>query len=122
MRYWTLSTGSHIAYLRVRAQGRASATPIILVGGGPGEEDVADSSQRQFFGQLATAGYDVYFYDQIGSGLSARLVDPGQYTLARHQGASPGCSHQDHGARPNRRSDRLQVGHMARQGILSGIS
>jgi proline iminopeptidase len=29
-------------------------------------------------------GYDVYFYDQIGSGLSARLADPGQYTLARH--------------------------------------
>jgi pimeloyl-ACP methyl ester carboxylesterase len=54
------------------------------VGGGPGEEDVADTSQTQFFGQLARLGYDVYFYDQIGSGLSARLADPGQYTLARH--------------------------------------
>src|SRR5215472_14729118 len=84
VRYWNLSTGSHIAYLKVPAQGRARATPIILVGGGPGQEDVADSSQTQFFGQLATAGYDVYFYDQIGSGLSARLADPGQYTLARH--------------------------------------
>ncbi len=55
-----------------------------MVGGGPGEEDVADTSQTQFFGQLASEGYDVYFYDQIGSGLSARLADPGQYTLARH--------------------------------------
>jgi pimeloyl-ACP methyl ester carboxylesterase len=82
--YWNLSTGSHIAYLEVPAQGRARATPIILVGGGPGEEDVADTSQTQFFGQLARFGYDVYFYDQIGSGLSARLADPGQYTLARH--------------------------------------
>src|SRR5262252_5056043 len=82
--YWRLRTGSHIAYLKVPAQGRARATPIILVGGGPGEEDVADTSQTQFFGQLARAGYDVYFYDQIGSGLSARLADPGQYTLARH--------------------------------------
>ena len=36
--YWNLSTGSHIAYLKVPAQGRANATPIILVGGGPGEE------------------------------------------------------------------------------------
>src|SRR5260370_17716343 len=54
-----------------------------MVGGGPGEEDVADTSQTQFFGQLAREGYDVYFYDQIGSGLSARLADPGQYTLAR---------------------------------------
>jgi pimeloyl-ACP methyl ester carboxylesterase len=84
VRYWNLSTGSHIAYLKVSALGRARATPIIMVGGGPGEEDVADSSQTQFFGQLARAGYAVYFYDQIGSGLSARLADPGQYTLARH--------------------------------------
>jgi pimeloyl-ACP methyl ester carboxylesterase len=82
--YWSLRTGSHIAYLKVPAQGSARATPIILVGGGPGEEDVADTSQTQFFGQLARLGYDVYFYDQIGSGLSARLADPGQYTLARH--------------------------------------
>jgi proline iminopeptidase len=82
--YWNLSTGSHIAYLKVPAQGRARATPIILVGGGPGEEDVADSSQTHFFGQMVQLGYDVYFYDQIGSGLSARLADPGQYTLARH--------------------------------------
>lgn len=84
VRYWRLRTGSHIAYLKVPAQGRARATPIILVGGGPGEEDVADTSQTHFFGQLAQLGYDVYFYDQIGSGLSARLADPGQYTLARH--------------------------------------
>jgi pimeloyl-ACP methyl ester carboxylesterase len=82
--YWNLNTGSHLAYLKVPAQGRANATPIILVGGGPGEEDVADTSQTQFFGQLAQLGYDVYFYDQIGSGLSARLADPGHYTLARH--------------------------------------
>src|SRR6266700_7134158 len=82
--YWNLNTGSHLAYLKVPAQGRAKATPIIMVGGGPGEEDVADTSQTQFFGQLAKEGYDVYFYDQIGSGLSARLADPGQYTLARH--------------------------------------
>jgi proline-specific peptidase len=84
VRYWNLNTGSHIAYLEVSAQGKARAAPIILVGGGPGEEDVADISETRFFGQLASIGYDVYFYDQIGSGLSARLVDPGQYTLARH--------------------------------------
>ncbi|HEY7413900.1 MAG TPA: alpha/beta fold hydrolase [Ktedonobacteraceae bacterium] len=84
VRYWSLSTGSHIAYLKVSAQGKARATPILLVGGGPGEEDVANTSETQFFGQLAHLGYDVYFYDQIGSGLSARLADPGQYTLARH--------------------------------------
>jgi pimeloyl-ACP methyl ester carboxylesterase len=82
--YWDLGPGSRIAYLKIAAQGTAQATPIIMVGGGPGEEDVADTSQTQFFGQIAGLGYDVYFYDQIGSGLSSRLDDPAQYTLARH--------------------------------------
>jgi pimeloyl-ACP methyl ester carboxylesterase len=78
VRSWNLSSGSPLAYLKVPAQGRAKATPIILVGGDPGEEEVADTSQTQFFGQLARLGDDVYFYDQIGSGLTARLADPGQ--------------------------------------------
>jgi pimeloyl-ACP methyl ester carboxylesterase len=82
--YWDVGPGSRIAYLKVPAQGMAKATPIIMVGGGPGEEDVADTSQTQFFEQLALLGYDVYFYDQIGSGLSSRLDNPAQYTLARH--------------------------------------
>lgn len=83
VRYWNLSTGSHIAYLEIHAQGKAKPNPIILVGGGPGEEDVASTAQTQFFGQFAKLGYDVYFYDQIGSGLSARLNNPKQYTVAR---------------------------------------
>jgi pimeloyl-ACP methyl ester carboxylesterase len=82
--YWDLGAGFRIAYLKVPAQGTAKAAPIIMVGGGPGEEDVADTSQTQFFGQLAQLGYDVYFYDQIGSGLSSRLDNPAQYTLAHH--------------------------------------
>ncbi len=84
VRYWDLNTGSHIAYLKIPAHPKTMATPIIMVGGGPGEEDVTDRSQTEYFSQLAQLGYDVYFYDQIGSGLSARLKDPGQYTLARH--------------------------------------
>src|SRR5713101_375994 len=32
--YWNLNTGSHLHYLKVPAQGRANATPIIMVGGG----------------------------------------------------------------------------------------
>jgi proline iminopeptidase len=84
MHYWNLSTGSHLAYLEVPAKGEAQATPVILVGGGPGEEDVADTSGTEFFGQLSQLGYDVYFYDQIGSGLSARLDNPADYTVGRH--------------------------------------
>jgi proline iminopeptidase len=83
VRYWTLPTGSRLAYLEVPAKGPARPDPVIFVGGGPGEEDVADSSQTRFFGRLSQLGYDVYFYDQLGSGLSARLADPAGYTVAR---------------------------------------
>ena len=82
--YWDLSTGSHIAYLRVPAMGAAKATPIIRVHGGPGAFAVTNESSVNFFGQLARDGYDVYFYDQIGSGLSARLENPKDYTVTRH--------------------------------------
>jgi proline iminopeptidase len=83
VRYWDLPTGSRLAYLELPARRRARPDPVIFVGGGPGEEDVADTSQTQFFGQLARLGYDVYFYDQLGSGLSERLADPAGYTVAR---------------------------------------
>lgn len=84
LRYWNLATGSRLAYLKIPAIGHARPDPVIFVGGGPGEEDVADASQTRFFGHLARLGYDVYFYDQLGSGLSERLTDPAGYTVARH--------------------------------------
>lgn len=83
VQYWKLSTGSRIAYLKVPAQGTDAGAPIIIVGGGPGEEDVADHAEVAFFSQLTTLGHDVYFYDQVGSGLSARLANPDEYTLTR---------------------------------------
>lgn len=84
VRYWDLPTGSRLAYLEIPAKGAARPVPVVFVGGGPGEEDVADASQTRFFGQLAQLGYNVYFYDQLGSGLSARLANPAGYTVARH--------------------------------------
>jgi proline iminopeptidase len=83
-RYWNLSTGSHIAYIKTPAQGKASATPIIIVGGGPGIASLNDTARMQFFARFAQFGYDVYAYDQIGAGVSARLDDPDRYTVARH--------------------------------------
>lgn len=82
--YWHLSTGSRLAYLKIPATGTPALAPIVIVGGGPGEEDVADTAQTRFFGQLASLGYNVYFYDQLGAGLSTRLADPAGYTVARH--------------------------------------
>ena len=36
-----------------------------------------------YFGRLAHDGFDVYVYDEVGSGRSSRLEDPRGYTLAR---------------------------------------
>lgn len=83
-RYWDLPTGSHIAYLKVPAIGVASASPIIVLHGGPGAWAVSFTPFTAFFSRFASLGYDVYLYDQIGSGLSARLDDPTEYTVARH--------------------------------------
>lgn len=82
MKYWALDTGSHIAYTKIPAQGTVRATPIIFLHGGPGwlilDSDIA------FYGQLSKLGFDVYLYDQAGSGRSSRLADMRQYTTARH--------------------------------------
>jgi proline iminopeptidase len=51
VRYWNLSTGSHIAYLEVHAEGKSEVTPIIIVGGGPGEAVVTNVSYTQFFAE-----------------------------------------------------------------------
>lgn len=80
--FWNLPTGSRIAYVKIPAVGAPSPTPIIFVHGGPGVAQMAEDAR--YFGQLARDGYDVYLYDQIGAGLSARLTDPTQYTVARN--------------------------------------
>jgi proline iminopeptidase len=36
-----------------------------------------------YFGQLAGDGYDVWVYDQVGTGRSSRLADPRRYDIAR---------------------------------------
>src|ERR671910_10670 len=35
-RFWELPTGSRIAYVRLPARGRARATPVVFLHGGPG--------------------------------------------------------------------------------------
>lgn len=82
MQFWDLPSGSLIAYSKITANGVARTTPIIYLHGGPGwvilESDIA------FYGQFAQDGFDVYLYDQVGSGRSARLTELRQYTTERH--------------------------------------
>lgn len=79
---WDLPTGSRLAYARAPARGAARPTPIVYLHGGPGVSELPEAVAH--FGRLAADGYDVYAYDQIGTGRSARLADPTGYTLARH--------------------------------------
>jgi proline iminopeptidase len=78
--YWDLSTGSQIAFSLELAVGVRQSTPVILVHGGPG---APDNGQKHLMAVLAEEGFDVYTYDQIGAGLSGRLEDVSDYTVAR---------------------------------------
>lgn len=81
--YWKLSTGSQIAYNFLPAKGNKQPYPVIFLQGGPGgyiSERLVQSMQT-----LADEGYDVYLYDQVGSGLSKRLYDIREYTAVRHK-------------------------------------
>ena len=83
-RYWELSTGSRIAYLEVPADKPARSTPVVFLHGGPGGNVVSVEPIVRALTPLATEGYTLFFYDQVGGGFSSRLADVTQYTLARH--------------------------------------
>jgi proline iminopeptidase len=58
------------------------STPIVYLHGGPGgfiTQEITD-----LIGPLAKEGFDIYLYDQIGSGQSTRLDDINEYTVNRH--------------------------------------
>lgn len=83
--FWQLPTGSRIAYLRFPASNPNGAIPFVFLHGGPGGYAVATyASARAACERLAQRGFDVYLYDQVGSGFSNRLPDPTDYTLDRH--------------------------------------
>ncbi|MFI5794490.1 alpha/beta hydrolase [Streptomyces sp. NPDC051677] len=78
--YWTLPTGSRLAYTHLPAEGVRRPAPVIVLHGGPGTPgDGPDPLERL----LATRGHDVFSYDQLGAGRSTRLADPAGYTVAR---------------------------------------
>jgi proline iminopeptidase len=82
---WDLTTGSHIAYAHVPAADSSSSVPLVFLHGGPGACQLADvDSVRPWCERLAKRGFDVFLYDQVGSGLSERLSDPRDYTVLRH--------------------------------------
>lgn len=81
--HWQLSTGSSIGYSFYKGDTAAKKqTPIIYLNGGPG----GSTSPRvmQLLQPVTKLGFDLYFYDQVGSGTSGRLENIEEYTVDRH--------------------------------------
>lgn len=83
MQYRSLSTGSTIAYIMLGGRGQKKPYPVIFLQGGPG--GFITNRTIALFRPLTADGYDVYLYDQTGSGHSARLTNIREYTAARHR-------------------------------------
>ncbi len=81
--YWDLQTGSKIAYTLVSAKGQKKPFPIIYLHGGPGGF-IADRNIKML-APLSEDGFDIFLYDQIGSGQSERLSNINEYTADRHK-------------------------------------
>ncbi len=81
---WELNTGSVVAVRKIAAQGTPRANPVVFLHGGPGAYSVSLRATVDVVSQLSGDGYDVYFYDQIGGGLSERLEDIAEYSIERH--------------------------------------
>lgn len=81
--YWELQTGSRIAYTLVSAKEMKKPFPIIYLQGGPG--GFISNRNIEMLAPLSADGYDVYLYDQIGSGLSDKLPNIQDYTAERHK-------------------------------------
>ncbi len=80
--YWTLDTGSRLAFTHLPAVGTPREFPVIYLHGGPGIPMRAAS--LNYYRHLTEDGYDVYLYDQVGVGLSGRAESIAGYTLARN--------------------------------------
>ncbi len=81
--YWDLQTGSKIAYTLVAAKGKRKPHPIIYLQGVPGR--FIFDRNIQVLAPLSEDGFDIYLYDQVGSGLSERLSNINEYTADRHK-------------------------------------
>jgi len=81
VRYWDLPTGSRIAYTLTPASGPARSTPAILIHGGPG---APEGGLEIAADELSDAGFNVYYYHQVGAGRSERLDDVTEYSVSRH--------------------------------------
>lgn len=80
--YWFMTDGNKIAFTKIEGDSANINPPIIFLHGGPG--GYIHSSIINQMKQVALHGFDIYLYDQMGSGLSDRLPNPKDYSFERH--------------------------------------
>ncbi len=87
-KFWTLGNGSRIAYEVAPASRALRHAPIVVLHDGPGMPALPflHALGKRPLDFVSDEGYDVYYYDQLGAGLSARidLANAAPYTVARH--------------------------------------
>ena len=80
--YWMMKEGYKIAYTKISGDSSGSKPAIVFLHGGPG--GYIHSAIIELMKEVSKNGYDIYLYDQIGSGLSDRLPKPRDYSFERH--------------------------------------
>ncbi|MGB4538619.1 MAG: alpha/beta hydrolase, partial [Prolixibacteraceae bacterium] len=80
--YWIMQDGYKISYTKIIGNTTNRNPTVIFLHGGPG--GYVHSSIINQMKEVAQNGYDVYLYDQIGSGLSDRLPKPKDYSFEKH--------------------------------------
>lgn len=87
-KYWIMSDGQRLAYEVVPPVADSARPPIIVLQDEPGVPELpfVNSLGKRPYDFLRDHGWTVYYYDQIGSGLSSRLdlTHEPPYTVGRH--------------------------------------
>jgi proline iminopeptidase len=86
---WTLDDSTRLAYVKVPATADSGrTTPVVVLHDGPGLPLLAflTHAGRRPYDVLGAQGFDVYYYDQRGAGLSSRndLRRQPAYSVAMH--------------------------------------
>ena len=80
--YWDMKEGFRIAFTHLPGIDSINKSPVVFLHGGPG--GYVHSSIIEALGGLTVKGYDVYLYDQRGSGLSDRMEKYSDINFEKH--------------------------------------